>query len=147
MSNAEGLGKAVDELQALIADTDFDCLVGIEARGFLFGMPIAYNMKKAFIPIRKKGKLPRETIDEKYDLEYGSAEISVHKDDLKPGSKVVLIDDLIATGGTLEAACKLVERAGATVEKIICVLELKGLNGREKLAGYDVESLIAYEGN
>ena len=124
----------------------FDAVLGLESRGFIFGMPIAYNLHKAFIPVRKKGKLPRETVSAKYDLEYGTAEIEIHKEDLRPGMKVVIIDDLIATGGTVEAAVKLAESLGAEVVKIAFVMELAGLKGRERLAGYDVESVITYEG-
>ena len=109
-------------------------------------MPIAYNLGKPFIPVRKKGKLPRETVSQVYDLEYGTAEIEIHKEDVKPGMKIVLIDDLIATGGTLEAAAKLFDKMGAPVVKIVCLLELKGLNGRAALEGLDVETIIAYDG-
>ena len=115
-------------------------------RGFIFGMPIAYNLQKAFVPIRKKGKLPLETVEESYDLEYGSATIEMHKDSVKPGQKVVLVDDLIATGGTIEAAAKLVEELGGEVVKIIFLMELAGLKGRDKLAKYDVASVITYDG-
>ncbi len=146
VGNADGLKLAVDGLQAAVEDVDFDIIAGAEARGFIFGMPLAYNMHKPFIPVRKKGKLPRATICEEYALEYGTAEIEIHKDDIKPGQKVVLIDDLLATGGTLKAAANLIERAGAEVVKIIVIIELAGLNGRAVLEGYDVESLICYEG-
>ena len=119
---------------------------GLESRGFIFGTAIAYELRKGFIPVRKKGKLPRETISVKYDLEYGEAELEIHKDAIRPGEKVVIVDDLIATGGTLEAACKLVEKLGGTVEKISVVMELAGLKGRERLKKYQLESLIRYEG-
>ena len=109
-------------------------------------MPIAYNLHKPFVPIRKKGKLPRETVSASYDLEYGSAEIEMHKDSIKPGQKVVLIDDLIATGGTIEAAIKLVEQLGGEVVKVVFLMELAGLKGRERLKGYDVASVICYDG-
>jgi adenine phosphoribosyltransferase len=109
-------------------------------------MPIAYNLKKPFVLVRKKGKLPRETVEMSYDLEYGSATIEIHKDSIKPGQKVVLVDDLIATGGTIEAAAKLVEQLGGEVVKIIFLMELAGLEGRKKLAKYDVGSVICYEG-
>ena len=109
---------AIDKMQELLADTDFDVLAGAESRGFIFGMPIAYNLHKPFVPIRKKGKLPRETVSVSYDLEYGSAEIEMHKDSIKPGQKVVIVDDLIATGGTIEAAIKLVEQLGGEVDGI-----------------------------
>ena len=146
ISSAEGLHLAIDEMNKLLDGVEFDALAGLESRGFLFGMPIAYNMNKPFLPIRKKGKLPRETVEASYDLEYGSATIEMHKDDVKPGMKIVLIDDLIATGGTLEAAGRLVESLGGQVVKVICLLELKGLNGRGKLPNYSVDTVVAYEG-
>ena len=130
----------------MLEGVEFDAVLGLESRGFIFGMPIAYNLHKAFIPVRKKGKLPRETVSAKYDLEYGTAEIEIHKEDLRPGMKVVIIDDLIATGGTVEAAVKLAESLGAEVVKIAFVMELAGLKGRERLKGYDVASVITYEG-
>ena len=146
LQDAEGLKLAIDSMIRLLDGVDFDVVAGTESRGFIFGMPIAYNLHKAFIPVRKKGKLPRETVSAKYDLEYGTAEIEIHKEDLRPGMKVVIIDDLIATGGTVEAAVKLAESLGAEVVKIAFVMELAGLKGRERLAGYDVESVITYEG-
>ena len=146
LTDPTGLRLAVDEMTALLDGVEFDAFAGLESRGFLFGMPIAYNLNKAFIPIRKKGKLPRETVSATYDLEYGTATIEVHKEDIKPGMRVVLIDDLIATGGTLEAAARLVESLGAEVVHIACLLELKGLNGRAKLTGYPVSTVLAYEG-
>ena len=146
LTDADGLKLAIDELQNKLEGVDFDALVGIESRGFVFGMPLAYNLHKPFIMIRKKGKLPRATVSRSYDLEYGSATIEVHKDDLHPGEKVVLIDDLIATGGSMKAAAELVEECGCKVAKILFLKELAGLNGKEKLKDYDVESVISYEG-
>ena len=146
LRDADGLKLSIDKIQEMIEGVEFDAVLGLESRGFIFGMPIAYNLHKAFIPVRKKGKLPRETVSAKYDLEYGTAEIEIHKEDLRPGMKVVIIDDLIATGGTVEAAVKLAESLGAEVVKIAFVMELAGLKGRERLAGYDVESVITYEG-
>ena len=146
LQDAEGLQLAIDSLQKKLEGLDFDVIAGTESRGFIFGMPIAYNLHKPFLLVRKKGKLPRETVSVSYDLEYGSAEIEMHKDSIKPGQKVVLIDDLIATGGTIEAAAKLVEQLGGEVVKIIFLMELAGLHGREKLSKYDVESVIRYEG-
>ena len=146
LRDPEGLKLSVHELMHCLEGTEFDVVVGAESRGFLFGMPLAYNKSKGFVPVRKKGKLPRETVSAKYDLEYGTAEIEIHKEDLRPGMKVVIIDDLIATGGTVEAAVKLAESLGAEVVKIAFVMELSGLKGRERLAGYDVESVITYEG-
>ena len=146
IQDAEGLQLAIDEMQKLLEGIEFDVIAGAESRGFIFGMPIAYNMKKPFVLIRKKGKLPRETVEMSYDLEYGSATIEMHKDSIQPGQKVVIVDDLIATGGTIEAAAKLVEQLGGEVVKIIFLMELAGLEGRKKLEKYDVESVVCYEG-
>ena len=146
LQDADGLHLAIDEMQKFLEGVEFDVIAGTESRGFIFGVPIAYNLHKAFVPVRKKGKLPRETVSAEYELEYGKAEIEMHKDALRPGQKVVLVDDLIATGGTIEAAARLVEELGGEVVKIIFLMELEGLKGREKLKGYDVESVIHYEG-
>jgi len=146
LQDAEGLRLAIDLMQEKLKDTEFDVVVGPESRGFIFGVPVAYNMKKGFIPVRKKGKLPCETVEMSYDLEYGSATIEIHKDAIKPGQKVVIIDDLIATGGTIEAIIKLIESLGGEVVKIVFLMELAGLKGRERLQGKDVESVICYEG-
>ena len=146
LKDADGLRLAVDEMTAKIGDTEFDAIVGLESRGFLFGMPMAYNLHKAFIPVRKSGKLPRATSRIAYDLEYGSAEIEVHREDITPGLRVVIVDDLIATGGTLEAAVHLVEQLGAKVFKIVCLLELKGLHGRDRLTSCPTEAVVSYEG-
>ena len=146
LQDADGLQLAIDEMQKLLDGVEFDVIAGAESRGFVFGMPIAYNMKKPFVLVRKKGKLPRETVEMSYELEYGSAPIEMHKDSIKPGQKVVLVDDLIATGGTIEAAAKLVESLGGEVVKIIFLMELAGLEGRKKLAKYDVGSVVCYEG-
>jgi adenine phosphoribosyltransferase len=146
LQDADGLALAIDSIRGMLKDVDFDVVVGPESRGFIFGVPVAYAEHKAFVPVRKKGKLPRETITAKYDLEYGSAEIEMHKDAIKPGQKVVIVDDLMATGGTMEAIIKLVEQLGGEVVKICFVMELAGLNGRAKLPGYAIESAIIYEG-
>ena len=146
LQDADGLQLAVDTMQDKIKDLDFDVVAGAESRGFIFGAPIAYELGKSFIPVRKAGKLPCETVSMEYELEYGTACIEIHKDAIKPGQKVVIIDDLIATGGTIEAAAKLIEQLGGEVVKIVFLMELAGLNGREKLAGYDVASVITYEG-
>lgn len=143
---AEGFELAINELAELLKGVEFDAIAGAEARGFMLGAPLAYLFHKPFIPVRKAGKLPRETVSETYDLEYGQATIEVHKDSIYNGDKIVLIDDLIATGGTLKAAANLLEKCGGEVVKIIALLELKGLEGRKVLDGYDVETLIAYEG-
>ena len=146
LQDADGLHLAIDSLQDLIKDVDVDVIVGAESRGFIFGMPMAYNLHKPFVPVRKKGKLPCETISQSYDLEYGQAEIEIHKDAIKPGQKVVLVDDLLATGGTMEANIRLVEKLGGKVVKVIFLIELAGLKGRKRLEGYPVESAVIYEG-
>ena len=146
LQDADGLQLAIDSMIKLLDGVDFDVVAGTESRGFIFGVPIAYEMHKPFVPVRKKGKLPCETISQSYDLEYGQATIEMHKDSIKPGQKVVLVDDLIATGGTIEAAIKLVEQLGGEVVKVIFLMELAGLKGIERLKGYDVASVITYEG-
>ena len=146
IQDPDGLKDSIDGLINILKDVEFDTVLGLESRGFIFGTAIAYELHKGFVPVRKKGKLPRETVSAKYDLEYGQAEIEIHTDAVKKGDKVVIIDDLIATGGTLEASCKLVEQLGGEVAMIAVVMELAGLNGREKLAKYNVKSLITYEG-
>ena len=146
LQDADGLQLAIDSMIKLLDGVDFNVVAGTESRGFIFGVPIAYEMHKPFVPVRKKGKLPCETISQSYDLEYGQATIEMHKDSIKPGQKVVLVDDLIATGGTIEAAIKLVEQLGGEVVKVIFLMELAGLKGRERLKGYDVASVITYEG-
>ena len=146
LQDPDGLHLAIQSMQDKLKDTEFDVVVGTESRGFIFGVPIAYNLRKAFVPVRKKGKLPCETVSMEYDLEYGSAVIEMHKDSIKPGQKVVLVDDLVATGGTIEAAIKLVEELGGEVVKVVFLMELAGLKGRERLKGYEVESVLCYDG-
>lgn len=146
LQDADGLHLAIDRLLGMLENVDYDLVLGPESRGFIFGMPVAYTQYKSFVPVRKKGKLPCETISAEYALEYGTAEIEIHKDAIRPGQKVVIIDDLIATGGTIEAIIRLVEQLGGEVVKICFVMELAGLKGREKLEGYQVESAIVYEG-
>ncbi len=146
LQDADGLRLAVDLMQEKLEGTDFDLVVGPESRGFIFGVPIAYNLHKPFIPIRKKGKLPCETVSVKYELEYGTAELEIHKDAIKPGQRVVIIDDLMATGGTNKAMIDLVEKLGGKVVKAVFLMELAGLKGRERLKGYEIDSVIAYPG-
>ena len=146
LQDPDGLHLAIQSMQDKLKDTEFDVVVGTESRGFIFGVPIAYNLHKAFVPVRKKGKLPCETVSMEYDLEYGSAVIEMHKDSIKPGQKVVLVDDLVATGGTIEAAIKLVEELGGEVVKVVFLMELAGLKGHERLKGYEVESVLCYDG-
>ena len=146
LSDKDGFKLAIDGLIEALKEVDFDLILGSESRGFIFGAPVAYAMNKGFILVRKKGKLPREVISEDYELEYGSATLEMHADAVKKGQKVVIIDDLVATGGTTQAVIRLVEREGGKVVKIGFVMELEGLKGREKLKDYDVFSLIKYPG-
>ncbi len=147
LQDADGLHLAIDTMQELVKDMQYDVVVGAESRGFIFGTPIAYNTHKPFVLIRKKGKLPCETVEMSYDLEYGKATIEMHKDSVKPGQKVLIVDDLIATGGTTEAMIKLVESLGGEVVGIVVLMELAGLKGREKVKGYCLKSAITYPGN
>ena len=146
LQNPEGFHLAIDEMLARLKSLDFDVIAGAESRGFILGAPIAYMLGKAFIPIRKKGKLPREVVSREYALEYGTAVVEIHKDAILPGQKVVLIDDLIATGGTMKAGAELIEELGGEVVKILFLVELAGLEGRKHLEKYDVESIAVYEG-
>lgn len=146
LQDKDGLKLAIEQVQEHLKGVDFDLVLGPESRGFIFGVPVAYNMNKGFIPVRKKGKLPCETVEMEYDLEYGTATIEIHKDAIKPGQKVVILDDLIATGGTIEAITRLVEGLGGEVVKIVFLIELEGLKGVDKLKGYNVESVIKYQG-
>ena len=146
VQDADGLQMAIDALMEKLDGLEFDVIAGSESRGFVIGMPLAYNLHKPFVMIRKKGKLPRETVSVSYELEYGTAELEIHKDAILPGQKVVLIDDLIATGGTSKAMIQLVESLGGNVVTNLFLMELAGLNGRRQLEGYNVDSVIVYEG-
>lgn len=146
LQDADGLAMAVDNIREMLKDVEYDVVVGPESRGFIFGVPVAYAEHKGFVPVRKKGKLPCETISAEYELEYGSAVLEMHRDAIRPGQKVVIVDDLIATGGTIQAIVDMVEQLGGEVVKICFVMELAGLLGREKLKGYHVDSIIIYEG-
>ena len=146
LEDPEGLQLSIRELQDKLEGMDFNIVIGPESRGFIFGVPIAYNLHKPFIPIRKKGKLPCETVSVEYELEYGTATIEIHKEAIKPGQRVVIIDDLIATGGSNEAMVKLIEGLGGKVVKTVFLMELAGLKGRDRLEGYDVDAVITYPG-
>lgn len=146
LMDADGLKLAIDELAKCLEGIDFDVIAGAESRGFLFGMPLAYMLHKPFVPIRKKGKLPCETVSKTYDLEYGSATIEIHKDAITKGQKVVLLDDLIATGGTMKAAAELVEELGGEVVEMLFLIELTDLKGREVLSDYKIDSVVQFEG-
>lgn len=144
LQSAEALQEAIDQLCAGFEGKEFDYIVGPESRGFIFGVPIAYKLNKGFIPVRKPGKLPAETVSCSYDLEYGSNVLEMHRDALKPGDKVVIVDDLIATGGTMKAICNLVEELGAEVVHIAFFIELEALKGREMLKDYEVSAVVKY---
>lgn len=147
VQSPDGFRMAVDQLIAALDGVDFDYIIGTESRGFVFGAPVAYALHKGFILARKKGKLPRDCVSETYDLEYGQATLEIHKDAFPPKSKIVIIDDLVATGGTTKAVCKMIEKLDGTVVKIGFVMELAGFKAREKVLGeYDVFSLITYPG-
>ncbi|MGN0161963.1 MAG: adenine phosphoribosyltransferase [Candidatus Ornithomonoglobus sp.] len=144
--DANGLKLAIDGIIDMVKDLEFDVVAGTESRGFLLGAPVAYALGKGFVLVRKKGKLPRETVSKTYSLEYGTAEIEIHRDAIKPGERVLLVDDLIATGGTIRAAAELIEELGGSVAGMAFLIELAGLEGRKKLDGYDVRSVICYPG-
>lgn len=146
LQSPDGLKKSIDGIVEQLKDVDFDIVVGPESRGFIFGVPVAYALGKGFVPVRKKGKLPCETIEKEYALEYGTAVVEMHKDAIKPGDKVVIVDDLIATGGTIEAIAEMIESLGGEVVRVAFVMELAGLNGRDKLSKYHVDSLLIYDG-
>ena len=144
MGSGEAYKYSVDQMTEFAKNKGATVIVGPEARGFIFGCPVATNLGIGFAPIRKPGKLPRKTLEEQYDLEYGSNTLCIHADALKPGDKVIIVDDLLATGGTVKATINLCEKLGAEVVGVACLIELVELNGREVLKGYDVLSLMEY---
>ena len=144
MQNGEAFKYTIDQFVNELKDQNIDIIVGPEARGFLMGTPVAYALGVGFVPVRKPGKLPYETESYEYGLEYGTDVLEIHKDAIKPGQRVAIVDDLLATGGTMEAAAKLIEKLGGEVVSMQFLIELEGLQGREKLSKYDVNSLIKY---
>jgi adenine phosphoribosyltransferase len=145
LKDPAAMDETLNQLIKLTEGLKVDKVVGIESRGFIFGAMLANKLKSGFIPLRKPGKLPAETESQTYQLEYGLDKIEIHKDAVKPGDKVLIHDDLLATGGTAEAACKLVEKLGGKVVQISFIIELTFLNGREKMPKYDIKSLITYD--
>ena len=145
LADPEAFAAAVDVLSAGFAETGVEYVTAVEARGFIFGAAVAEKLGAGFVPIRKKGKLPAQTESITYDLEYGTDTLEIHRDAVKSGSKVLMVDDLLATGGTMAAACKLIEKIGGQVAGIVFLIELVGLGGKEKIAGYEVTSIISYE--
>ena len=144
LKDAEGMKEAIDQMTAKLEGVDFDLVLGPESRGFIFGMPVAYNMGKGFVPVRKAGKLPAEVVSKEYALEYGTATIEMHKDAIQPGQKVVIVEDLMATGGTAKAIVEMVEEMGAEVAAMLFLIELDFLEGRKVLPDYKIESVIHY---
>jgi adenine phosphoribosyltransferase len=144
MDNGTAFKYATDEIVKYAKEKEIDIVVGPEARGFIIGCPVAYALGVGFAPVRKEGKLPRETIKVEYGLEYGKDVLTIHKDAIKPGQRVLITDDLLATGGTIEATIKLVEQLGGIVAGIAFLIELSYLNGRSKLEGYDILALMEY---
>lgn len=144
LKNGEALVASIDEIAKKLEGVEFDLVLGPESRGFIFGMPISYKLSKGFVPVRKAGKLPSDVVSKSYSLEYGEATIEIHKDAIQKGQKVVVIDDLLATGGTCKALTELVEEMGGEVVKIIFFIELMDLNGRELFSKYDVDSVLKY---
>ena len=145
IADGEGLKESIDQFVTYLKDKKIDLIVGPEARGFIFGVPVAYALEIGFIPVRKPGKLPGEVISVNYGLEYGEDELQLHKDAIKPGQRVAIVDDLLATGGTVEGVAKLIEQAGGVVAALGFLIELTELNGKDKLKGYDVLSLVKYD--
>jgi len=145
LREAEARRHAIDEMAAYVASRRADAIVGIESRGFLFGMPLADRLGLPFVPVRKPGKLPAAHMSVEYSLEYGNSQLDIHADALARGDRAIVVDDLLATGGTAHAACKLVELLGASVDSLLFLVELEHLGGRARLAGYDIHALVGYE--
>lgn len=144
LKDADVMVAAIDEICEKLNDVDFDLVLGPESRGFIFGMPVAYKLRKGFIPVRKAGKLPSKVVAKEYDLEYGTATIEIHKDAIKKGTKVVVVDDLLATGGTSKAVKELVEEMGGEVVKMVFFIDLPDLGGREQIKGCDIDAIVTY---
>ncbi|SFA76941.1 adenine phosphoribosyltransferase [Clostridium frigidicarnis] len=145
IGDGEALKYTIDIIANKLKEKNIDVIVGPEARGFIFGVPVAYALGVAFVPVRKPGKLPCETVSLEYNLEYGTDFLEMHKDSIKKGQRVAIVDDLLATGGTIASVAKLVEQVGGEVVSMDFVIELTELNGRDKLEGYDVESIVQYD--
>ena len=145
LKNPEAFRESIDQLVIYYQETEVDVVVGVESRGFIFGAPLAYKLGVGFVPVRKPGKLPAEKLAESYELEYGTNTLEIHKDAIEQGQKVLVVDDLLATGGTAKATCNLVEKLGGQVVGVAFVIELNFLKGREQLKGYDVFSLLSYD--
>ncbi len=144
MKDAEGLAAAIDQMVDSVSDLEFDIVAGPESRGFIFGVPVAVKLHKGFVPVRKPGKLPGEVYSQEYSLEYGTSKLEIHTDAIRPGQRVLIVDDLLATGGTAAAIAKLIEKAGGVVAGFVFVIDLVDLKGREALADYPVRALVQF---
>lgn len=144
MANGEAYAYACKQMTEFAKEVGADVIVGPESRGFIFGCPVATELKIGFVPVRKPGKLPRETVSLEYDLEYGSNELHMHKDGILPGQKVLVVDDLLATGGTVDATCKMIEKLGGEVVGCAFLIELQDLKGRDLLTNYNIKALLTY---
>ncbi|HEX9634849.1 MAG TPA: adenine phosphoribosyltransferase [Candidatus Limnocylindria bacterium] len=144
LKDAEAFGDVIDRMADAVKDERIDLVVGMESRGFIFAAPLAYKLRAGFVPVRKLGKLPAETIEVEYDLEYGTATLEVHRDAIKPGQRVVIVDDLLATGGTVIGTIELVRRLGGEIASLAFMVELTALNGRNKLGEFTIHTLLTY---
>ncbi|MNI64797.1 MULTISPECIES: adenine phosphoribosyltransferase [Clostridium] len=145
IGDGEAFRYSIDQMVSYLKDKNVDLIVGPEARGFIFGVPVAYALGVGFVPVRKPGKLPYKTTKIEYALEYGTDALEIHEDAIKPGQRVAIVDDLLATGGTIEAVTKLVEKVGGEVVSLNFVIELEELKGRDKLVGHDIMTLLKYD--
>lgn len=145
LKNSTALQATIDSLTKTYQDQPIDAIVGMESRGFIFGMPLAHQLGVGFIPVRKPGKLPAETISESYALEYGTNTLEIHTDAIETGQNILIVDDLLATGGTAKATCQLIEKLGGKIMGLAFIIELTFLNGRDQLSGYDIFSLLKYD--
>lgn len=144
LKEPQAFKQCVLQMSVLLEDIDFDVMIAPEARGFIFAAPLAFHLGKSLVPVRKPGKLPYKTKSVEYDLEYGTATLHMHEDAIEEGDRVLIVDDILATGGTMKAIAGMIEECGGLVAGIVCLAELEFLNPREKLSGYDVRTLISY---
>lgn len=145
LKDGDALYESIDQIEKSVEDLKFDIIIGPESRGFIFGVPLAYKMRKGFVPVRKAGKLPHKVVSQSYELEYGTATIEIHEDAILPGQRVLIVDDLLATGGTAKAIVKLIEKMGGEVAGFSFLIELNGLSGRENLKDYEVRSILKFD--
>ena len=145
LKDGDALYESIDQIEKSVEDLTFDIIIGPESRGFIFGVPLAYKMRKGFVPVRKAGKLPHKVVSQSYELEYGTATIEIHEDAILPGQRVLIVDDLLATGGTAKDIVKLIEKMGGEVAGFSFLIELNGLSGRENLKDYEVRSILKFD--